>query len=1026
MENKHIVTTLSITLLCIVLALQSVSALNWGTAIDYDSDSQTASLSNGVLGLSLPDFLGGGEIGTATLITPTYFEVPAGNDVLIAEINVKGVESFSDVLDKVESYNLKNNGRKEDRQFTYKIKSYVQELGICEDKSLPSCQDYNRTVWTPVNSVDLLNGEVTVGIFTDTQYGQIFDYVPTILGATIDEWAVIQVVEATGFGYGGGTDGNQARASGLQFFSGGPAFPGGPSFIINNMTVTGVNNCADAYILNASRAILDKSISRVGNTFYFTNQTATSFKFYYGITNQSGGCSYNWLNGVSYNVSGTYLNWTAAWNSVDNQNTTNNAFSIVSLGITIPEQVIPKGYVITLNTPANNTNYSSSTLIFNATLAPTSLNNTNATLSIWYSNSTLFQEIYNSTVGTNTTIVWNWTVLNLPDGDNFKWNVFGCGSNGTFVNCTRATNGNFTFSIDTTSPTIVRNNPINMTFSTLPAKVPYNFTVTDSRLAYCWYFTSENATITPVTCNSVFNITFNSYGGKTVTFLANDTLNNTNSDVSMIQVASENSQTYQTPVTEGTIQMFAINISYNSTNLTSPSAILVYNNTAYIGLVSGTGDNLVFSRNITVPLVDANTNKSFYWNITFGSKVFQSSVQQQTLLNTQIFACTNSSAVFSFRVVDEASQVLIPNATMEWSFVFRNVDGGIVLRQNISTSLNPNGVCSNVPLPGDSFSIDGTIKYYNETHAIEYYEIRNYTWVGNFTTQNITLYDLLLTDSTDFQVTFNGLDFLPAPNVILYLERQYLSEGTFKVVEAPITDSNGQTILHMVQNNIYYNIIAVKDGEVLGVYSNIRAFCQDSLGTCTITLTAREGDIFVPDFNSITDTGVIFLGSPSLNTTTQLVTASFVSTDATIKNVTIVVNRNDVFGNQTLCSNSINAISGTVTCQLDPLFSETSVITNIYIDGQLAVLESTEGEGLGYGSIGYLAWFVATLVLILIFADNKNLVIAMMFVSYVGAILCGLTLGKLIGLGSGLGSAGIWIIAITIVALYQLNKRRVE
>ena len=72
--------------------------------------------------------------------------------------------------------------------------------------------------------------------------------------------------------------------------------------------------------------------------------------------------------------------------------------------------------------------------------------------------------------------------------------------------------------------------------------------------------------------------------------------------------------------------------------------------------------------------------------------------------------------------------------------------------------------------------------------------------------QNITLFDLNLSDSTEFQLTFTGDDYLPLEDALIFIDRQYIAENTFKTVELPLTDSNGQTILHLVRNEVIYNI----------------------------------------------------------------------------------------------------------------------------------------------------------------------------------------------------------------------------
>jgi len=106
----------------------------------------------------------------------------------------------------------------------------------------------------------------------------------------------------------------------------------------------------------------------------------------------------------------------------------------------------------------------------------------------------------------------------------------------------------------------------------------------------------------------------------------------------------------------------------------------------------------------------------------------------------------------------------------------------------------------------------------------------------------INLYDLNLSRATEFQVSYKNDAGIPQEDVLIQVSREYVSEGVFKVVEQPQTDSNGQTVVHLVQNDVRYNFIVSKDGTILAVLTNKVAFCEDAtIGKCDVNLKEDTG-----------------------------------------------------------------------------------------------------------------------------------------------------------------------------------------
>jgi hypothetical protein len=313
--------------------------------------------------------------------------------------------------------------------------------------------------------------------------------------------------------------------------------------------------------------------------------------------------------------------------------------------------------------------------------------------------------------------------------------------------------------------------------------------------------------------------------------------------------------------------------------------------------------------------------------------------------------------------------------------------------------------------------MDIAIRHYADGYSTQFYNIQNrlLNYLNSYPT--IILYDLKSADSTSFQLTFTGVDFLPAAGVIVLVERQYLEENAFKTVEAPVTDSKGQTVLHLVKDDVLYNLVFMKNGSVIKIFSDLRAFCDPTVGSCIINLNALSGN---QQFDYNTLLGIIYQNPPSYNSSTNIVSFSFTSLDGMEKNLIMTVERSDIFGNISLCSNQISTIGGSISCTIPSGISDTDLIVKITVDGKLWITSPISLNNTSYGSWGYIAWLLIAVASVLMFSNDKNGILLALLFSYMGAAGLGLTLGGLIGAGS----AGISIIIFTGIALWKLNKNK--
>ena len=164
-----------------------------------------------------------------------------------------------------------------------------------------------------------------------------------------------------------------------------------------------------------------------------------------------------------------------------------------------------------------------------------------------------------------------------------------------------------------------------------------------------------------------------------------------------------------------------------------------------------------------------------------------------------------------------------------------------------------------------------------------------------------------------------------------------------------------------------------------------------------------------------------FDSNPIFNNNTNLISFSFTSISGEAETVSMFVERNDVFGNRSICNQSLTSSSGTLFCNVG-LGGDSQFVVNVFVEGERVGLFNLESSDFSYGSIGFVALFLITFLFILIFADDKSSLLMGLMISYVCAIVLGILKGGILGLGS----AGVWVIVITILGIYKLNKDNLQ
>lgn len=616
-----------------------------------------------------------------------------------------------------------------------------------------------------------------------------------------------------------------------------------------------------------------------------------------------------------------------------------------------------------------------------------------------------------------------------------QWNAsitvpVGGGNNGMVITCNDTVNlydsalVNWTFT--PTPPTITLTSPAsNILYLRSNSTLRVNWTAVDpDNVSTCWYnYNSVNTTVNCSDTSSIFNYSF-PYNN--LTFYANDSFGGVGNLTTFWNVSVfEHNQVYSSSVVMGSLQNFYANVTLKD-GISITSTTLVHNNTPITGenFIISENNNTMRKLNYVIPSLTASDNVSFHWvvNLSDGNTTNLTFFNQEVNILTLDNCTSNTNTILNFTLLDEETQnKLTVNTTMELAVNVLSFDRAFNV-VNLSQSYNdtnPALVCLNIPINGtNQFSLDTIVRYIGQDRANEYYNIVNLTVDNDTTIQNINLYDLLTADSTEFQLTFKGTDFVVVEDALVYVKRQYIADNDFKIVELPKTDSNGQTILHLVRNDIVYTIQVTKGGAILGTFENIVPFCDDvSIGNCKIELNAFDTNIQTFDYD--TALGITFT-NPSYNNDTRVVSFNYLSADSSTKTVNLDVTRNDIFGNTSVCNDSITSTGGTLTCTIPSYIEDSTLLVAVSVDDNLILKDSVRLVSNGFGAGGYLLAFIFILAFALMFIDSKSAMLLGVGIGFISSIMLGLLNGKLIGLGA----SGLWLAIIIIIMLWKLNKER--
>ena len=617
-----------------------------------------------------------------------------------------------------------------------------------------------------------------------------------------------------------------------------------------------------------------------------------------------------------------------------------------------------------------------------------------------------------NTDGTNNT---NYTfTLSLDDGD---YEIFGSATN----NNSLTTNTNaINILIDAIAPVkSALNNFTNFLTETMPINSTWNYTTTDPAIDSCYYNTSEDATVNVITCNASTITEWQTAGNKSIQYCANDTFGNADCTTESIWVVQYTQTDNPDPSVEGLDTAFTLTL--DATDIATTTATFNINGTQYTPVTtSATANQYIFTSTINIPATWGNTTgvlHDWYFN-TSGSATGNTATENVTVYELATDNCiTYTDVILNMFLYDEETTTEV-NGTAGASV---EIDLSIVSKTNSSITLdyhqewtnesNPQ-VCIPANVLNDtSYGIDFTIGLSSTDHVWEFFYFDNGTLDATkvFDTQTSTLLylmDLKTVDSTSFLFNYFDGNGLPVTDAIVHVYRRYIGEGAFREVERAKADNNGDTIVHLVEEDVIYYFIISQYGEILFTSSQYTALCQAT--PCTIQIEESEGGATFPIEWDLVDGGAYSISS---STTSRDVTLDYASTDAGTFNLTVYKYESD--GTYTeIDTIAGSGTSGSVVLNVPQSAGNVSFFASVDKDDEFVNSEWVDFTGKASDRFGItLSLFIASLLV---------LCLGLMAVSEGGAVIfwviLGMALSGFLGLINLNLASGVSVIIFLICA----------
>lgn len=355
--------------------------------------------------------------------------------------------------------------------------------------------------------------------------------------------------------------------------------------------------------------------------------------------------------------------------------------------------------------------------------------------------------------------------------------------------------------------------------------------------------------------------------------------------------------------------------------------------------------------------------------------------------NVDVDNCTAYTfPLYNFTIRDEATKAWLSPITNDTLF---NVEFNLSynnLNLNYSQSfsqINPITICSQVDLGTFPFIEYLTASYSADGYVNEFYFIDNGTTRSGV--KQIDLHSLPTADSTSFLFNYFDRDGLIIDDIIVHTFRKYIGEGVFREIERSKQNAEGNTILHLVEEDVIYYFQISLQNRTLFVSNTYTALC-DSV-PCTIILEESGAfQDFTTDWDLVDDGGYRI----TKDVLDRNINLTFSTSSSSTFNMTIYALDSD--GEYSaVSSGEKTGTSGEIIVNIPQASGNTTFFGAIYKDGDFLKsewIDLEEDAGVYFGTD--LAIFLAIIIILalgLMAVDNKEMSIVFIIV---GALIAGI------------------------------------
>lgn len=234
-----------------------------------------------------------------------------------------------------------------------------------------------------------------------------------------------------------------------------------------------------------------------------------------------------------------------------------------------------------------------------------------------------------------------------------------------------------------------------------------------------------------------------------------------------------------------------------------------------------------------------------------------------------------------------------------------------------------------------------------------------------------------------------------------------------------VTNADGESVLHLVDEDVIYYFRVTKDGVVLYTSPDYQVVCQEV--PCRINLRDEPTIPDLPNFSLSQNVSFAFL----VNESNRTVGVVFASSDGLPSDFVLNVTLLDGYMNNSVCFDSVSGVtSGVLSCVVPDGSNGTHLVTLLRdgkVVGNTLMSLLTYFPGVVFGLGGVIFAFLVVLTLVGVGLDNAIMTILGCFG---GVLLAGvMTLiksGGLFGVGSGI----MWLLVGGGILIWKISKRR--